>query len=73
MKEDILEKRKSVIPSKEMDQQAKEVENTMDERLGRKVLRYNPQTKIHALCNIAMNLHTFSKYSSILHFAIKTS
>ena len=45
----------------------------MNERLGRKVFRYNPQNKTHALCNIAMNLHTFSKYSSILYFAIKTS
>ena len=44
----------------------------MDARLGRQVLRYSPQNKIHYLCGIAMNLHTFSMYSNILYFAVKS-
>ena len=44
----------------------------MNERLGRQVLRYNPQNKINYLYSIALNLHPFKIYSDTLYFAIKS-
>lgn len=35
------------------------------------MLRYDSQNKISDLHNIPMNLHTFYKFSNILHFTVK--
>lgn len=58
----------------EMNQQAKNMYNTMNERLRRQMFSYNPQNKISYLHHITMNHqhYTFGMYSNILYFAIKS-
>ena len=62
MKEEMLARMKKCTAKRgdESTNQKKEKGiNTMNDRLGRQILRYKPQNKISYLHSIAMNLHTF--------------